>query len=183
MKHKDDNQVTGDDEHSEKEDDNDFQQARVEDLRVTNVQKAEGHGALVQLSCVHLVQGLCGHTKMEEGFLGVGWGVLTQQILPRLLLAPADGTDVTVPDVCHLSRNRSRSFPQSMRILLYTQVYMKSTADPNRDHTGRTSTTPTLNLHFLCPVPAFSRRGTAVKEQDRPMPESKWINKRKSLPL
>lgn len=69
MKHKDDDQVSRDDEHSEKEDDNDFQQARVEDLRVTNVQQAEGHSALVQLSCVHLVEGVCGQTRMEEGFL------------------------------------------------------------------------------------------------------------------
>lgn len=134
MKHKDDDQVTGDNEHGEKEDDDDFQQACVEDLRVTNVQQAEGHSALVQLSCVHLVKGVCGHTRVEEGFLGGG---LTQQILPRLLLAPADGIDMPVPDVCHLSRNTSHSFPQSTLILLYTGLQKVYNLGYDRSHNAR----------------------------------------------
>lgn len=135
MKHKDDNQVTGDNEHGEKEDDNDFQQARVEGLRVANVQQAEGHSALVQLSCVHLVKEVYGHRRMEEVFLRVGG--LTQQILPRLLLAPADGIDVPVPDVCHLSMNMIRSVFRSLRESFYTQVCTKSISssyDPIRKH-------------------------------------------------
>lgn len=47
VEHKNHHQIARDDEHCKEEDDSDFQQAGVEDLRIANVQKAEGHGALV----------------------------------------------------------------------------------------------------------------------------------------
>lgn len=62
MKHKDNHQVSGDDEHCQEENNSYFQQAGAEVLRVANVQQAEGFCAMVQLSCVHLVQGALGRT-------------------------------------------------------------------------------------------------------------------------
>lgn len=136
---------------------------------------------------------------MEEGFLG--GGALTQQILPRLLPTPADGKDMPVPDVCHLSRNMS--LQESFYIYGFTEslhpgydgshrarraVRTIRPYRPIRDHTGRASTNvPTFSLEFLGPVLAFSSRGAAVTEQDGPMPRPKWIIKSKeevkSLPL
>lgn len=69
--------------------------------------------------------------------LSSGGGGLTQQILPRLLLAPADGIDMPVPDVCHLSRNTSHSFPQSTLILLYTGLQKVYNLGYDRSHNAR----------------------------------------------
>jgi len=55
-------QVPRDDEHCQEKNNSYFQQAGVKDLRVANVQQAEGFCAIVQLSGVHLVQGALGHT-------------------------------------------------------------------------------------------------------------------------
>lgn len=48
-------------------------------------------------------------------------------------------------------------------------------------------TSPTFTLEFLGPGLAFSRGCTAVMEQDRLMPQTKWIIERKeevkSIPL
>lgn len=62
MENKYNHQVPRDDEHCQEENNSYFQKAGVKDLRVANVQQAEGFCAIVQLSGVHLVEGALGHT-------------------------------------------------------------------------------------------------------------------------
>lgn len=65
---------------------------------------------------------------------------LTQQILPRLLLAPANRINVPIPDVCHLSRKESLASVVYANPFMHRFYIIKSTIQVHKVYEGQLGT-------------------------------------------